>query len=41
LGKLSQLWYQDRMRNDFRGRTLEDAQMIFASVGLTSDFWQS
>lgn len=37
---LSQAWYGDRMRADFRGRTIDQAMGIFAHVGLTSAFWQ-
>jgi hypothetical protein len=38
---LAQAWYGDRMRPDFRGRTVEQALAIFASVGLRSAFWEA
>lgn len=37
--ELSQLWYHDRLRPDFRGRTAEEAQQIFQRLGLTSPAW--
>lgn len=37
--RLSQAWYGDRMHPDFRGRTIDDAHVIFRQVGLDSDFW--
>lgn len=36
---LSRCWYGDRMSPAFRGRTLKEARRIFASLGLTDDFW--
>jgi len=36
---LSQRWYGDRMSRAFRGRTLNEARAIFASLDLTDDFW--
>jgi hypothetical protein len=38
---LAQAWYGDRLYPAFRGRTVEQAQAIFAGVGLTSAFWQT
>jgi hypothetical protein len=37
---LSQKWYGTRLEPDFRRPTREEAQAIFASVGLTGPFWQ-
>jgi hypothetical protein len=37
--ELSQAWYGDRMRPEFRGRSLDDAHEIFRDIGLISDFW--
>ena len=37
---LAQTWYGDRLSPDFRGRTPEQVQAIFARQGLTSPFWQ-
>ena len=36
---LAQAWYGDRMHPDFRGRTPEQVQAIFARAGLVSAFW--
>ncbi len=38
---LSQHWYADRMRPEFRGHSLAGARAIFAQVGLRSAFWQA
>ncbi len=38
---LSRAWYGDRMSPDFRGRIAEQAEAIFASVGLISPFWRA
>jgi hypothetical protein len=37
---LSQKWYGNRLAPDFRRPTKEEAQAIFASVGLTGHFWR-
>lgn len=37
---LVQPWYGGRLSRDWRGRTLEEAEAILASVGLTDGFWQ-
>ena len=36
---LSQKWYGTRLDPDFRRPTIDEAREIFASVGLTGDFW--
>jgi hypothetical protein len=36
---LSKKWYGNRLDPDFRRPTIEEAQEIFASVGLTGSFW--
>jgi hypothetical protein len=38
--KLAQLWYADRLSPDWRPATADQAQAIFAEVGLTGEFWQ-
>ena len=38
--RLSQLWYHDRLREDFRGRSLDDVVGIFETLGLRSAFWR-
>ena len=40
LWQLSQRWYQDRMKVDYHGRTLEQVGEIFEEAGLVSDFWR-
>jgi hypothetical protein len=37
---LSVTWYGNRLAPDFRRPTVEEARAIFASVGLTGDFWK-
>ena len=37
---LSVKWYGNRLAPDFRRPTVEEARAIFASVGLTGDFWK-
>jgi hypothetical protein len=41
LWELSQPWYEDRMSPQYHGRTIEQAQIIFRELGLTSEFWQA
>lgn len=36
---LADAWYSDRMSPDWRRRTVEEAQELFSSLGLTGDFW--
>jgi len=37
---LSRRWYGSRLDPDFRRPTIAEAEEIFASVGLTGDFWR-
>lgn len=37
---LSQKWYGNRLELDFRRPTVDEAQAIFTSVGLTGAFWK-
>jgi hypothetical protein len=37
---LSQKWYGNRLDPDFRRPSKDEAQAIFASVGLTGNFWR-
>ena len=37
---LSQAWYGKRLSPDFRRPTVDEAHAIFASVGLTGEFWK-
>ena len=40
LWELATVWYADRMAPDWRRRTAEEAEAVFASVGLTGPFWR-
>jgi len=37
--QLSRMWYGDRMREDFTGRTRADITRIFGEIGLAGPFW--
>lgn len=38
--ELSKLWYGDRLRRDFNGRSKEEANAIFAKLNLPAPFWR-
>ncbi len=38
--RLARAWYADRLSPDWRRATPEEAQAIFARIGLTGEFWQ-
>ncbi len=38
--ELSLKWYGNRLAEDFRRPTADQAREIFASVGLTGEFWR-
>jgi hypothetical protein len=38
--RLADSWYRDRLHPDWRRRTPEEAEALFADVGLTGDFWK-
>ena len=38
--KLADAWYRARMSPTFRRRTVDEAHELFASLGLTSEFWR-
>lgn len=38
--RLADLWYADRLSPDWRRRSIDEAEGVFASVGLTGDFWR-
>jgi hypothetical protein len=40
LWRLAGAWYADRLAPDWRRRTPEEAESLFASLGLTGDFWR-
>ncbi len=37
---LARIWYADRLSPGWRPRTPEEAEAVFAGVGLTGDFWR-
>lgn len=39
--ELAQAWYGDRLADNFRGRTVEQAEAIFRHVGLAGAFWRA
>lgn len=38
--RLSREWFADRRAPEWRRRTVEEAQALFAGLGLVSPFWQ-
>jgi hypothetical protein len=38
--QLARIWYATRMAPEWRRRTPEAAQAVFASIGLTGEFWR-
>jgi hypothetical protein len=38
--ELARRWYSNRMEPDWKRRTPAEAEAVFASVGLTGDFWR-
>ena len=38
--QLARSWYSDRMSPDWRRRTPQDAESVFADIGLEGDFWK-
>jgi hypothetical protein len=40
LWRLAQAWYSDRLAPDWRRRTPDEAEAVFADIGLTGDFWR-
>jgi hypothetical protein len=38
--ELARIWYADRMAPGSRRRTPGEAEAVFASLGLTGDFWR-
>ena len=39
LWRLADAWYRDRLSPGWRRRTAEEAEAVFADVGLTGPFW--
>jgi hypothetical protein len=40
LWELARAWYEDRLSPEWRRRTLEEAEGVFANLGLSGDFWR-
>ena len=38
--ELARAWYADRLEPDWRRRTPEEAEALFAGVGLEGEFWR-
>jgi hypothetical protein len=38
--RLACAWFEDRMSPNWRRRSIEEAQTLFADLGLTGDFWR-
>jgi len=38
--RLAHEWYRDRLSPDWRRKTPDEAEALFAEVGLTGPFWQ-
>jgi hypothetical protein len=38
--RLADTWYRDRALPSWQRRTAEEAEAVFASCGLTGDFWR-
>jgi hypothetical protein len=38
--ELARIWYADRMTPDWRRRTPDEAEAVFAGLGLTGEFWR-
>ncbi len=38
--RLARAWYADRLTEGWRRRTPEEAEALFAELGLTGDFWR-
>ena len=37
--RLAHGWYKDKLKADWRRHTLEEAESLMQSIGLTSPFW--
>jgi len=38
--ELARVWYADRLSPEWRRRTPQEAEAVFASLGLTGEFWR-
>jgi hypothetical protein len=37
---LARTWYHDRLRSEWRRKTVKEAEAVFESLGLISEFWR-
>lgn len=37
--RLARAWFEERLRRGYRRRTVEEAEAVFAEIGLTGPFW--
>lgn len=38
--RLAQAWYADKLSPDWKRASAQEAEAIFAAIGLTGDFWR-
>jgi hypothetical protein len=38
--RLARVWYGDKLEPDWRRHSLEEAETLFADLGLAGDFWR-
>lgn len=38
--RLGAIWYADKQSPDWRRKTVDEAQAVFAKLGLVDDFWR-
>jgi hypothetical protein len=38
--KLARAWYSHKLEPDWRRHTVEEAEALFAELGLTGEFWR-
>jgi hypothetical protein len=38
--RLASAWYADRLNADYQRKTVEEAERLFAELGLVGPFWQ-
>jgi Alkylmercury lyase len=38
--RLAEAWYKDRLSPDWRRKTADEAEAVFAEIGLVGPFWQ-
>ena len=38
--RLAQAWYADKLRPEWRRKTLDEVEALLAEIGLTGSFWR-